>query len=185
MALYLHIGDLAAAARHGGEMDAVLSLVDPGTPPPAAAPLHEVIEVHDFLPAEAPSAALAEDLATQGIVLPDRTHAARIVAFGERVLERARSDSVRLLVHCHAGISRSTAAAYAISAMELGAGYEAEAAERVRRAQAAAHPNALLIHHADDVLGRGGRLLAAAGEAFGIAVPGAAGPRRGLLDRFF
>lgn len=183
MALDLHIGDLVAAARRTAEMDAVLSLVDPGTHLSARAPLHEIIEVHDFLPGEAPSDALREDLAQQGIVLPDREHAERVVAFGREVLKRARAGEVKLLVHCHAGISRSTAAAYAIAALELGPGREADAAGRVQRAAPMAYPNAVLVYHADRVLGRGGKLLDAAGQAFGIASPAAR--RRGPLDRLF
>ncbi len=183
MPLSLHIGDLAAAARRGREMDAMLSLIDPGTVCPEGPLLHEVIEVHDFLPGEPLSDALRDDLAAQGIVLPGRIHVRRIVAFGERVLERAREAEVRLLVHCHAGISRSTAAAYAITAMELGEGGEEQAARRVRRAAPAAHPNYLLVEYADQVLARGGRLLQAARRGFGIAEPGR--HDHGLLDRPF
>ena len=65
-----------------------------------------------------------------------------------------------LLLHCYAGVSRSTAAA--LIALTLGAeGREMEAAQALRDAAPHAHPNARIIALADQLLGRHGRLIAA------------------------
>jgi predicted protein tyrosine phosphatase len=72
--------------------------------------------------------------------------------------ERLRSSAGRVLIHCEAGISRSSAAALIMYACWLGAGREREALERVLAQRAIAHPNPLMIALADRLLGRNGRL---------------------------
>ena len=67
----------------------------------------------------------------------------------------------KTLIHCQAGISRSTAAAYIVLAVILGPGREAEALEAMLAAAPLASPNRWMVQLADDALGRGGRLLAA------------------------
>lgn len=93
----------------------------------------------------------------------------RLLAFGAAV-----PDGGVLLVHCHGGISRSTAAAMAIAAAELGPGREAEAVALVRRARPQAMPNGLILALAGEALGTGGALAAAAGAGGGrrLAIPG-------------
>jgi predicted protein tyrosine phosphatase len=79
-----------------------------------------------------------------------------------RIIELAESLSSsagRVLIHCEAGISRSSAAAMIMYACWLGPGREREALERVLAQRAIARPNRLMIAHADKLLGRGGRLL--------------------------
>ena len=72
-----------------------------------------------------------------------------------------------LLIHCYAGVSRSTAAA--LIALALNAdGRELEAARRLRQAAPHAQPNSRIVALADRLLGRGGRLVAAR-EAMGPA----------------
>jgi predicted protein tyrosine phosphatase len=66
-----------------------------------------------------------------------------------------------LLIHCFAGISRSTAAAYIVAATlhpELDAD---ELAKELRRVAPTATPNILMIEHADDLLRRGGLMIEA------------------------
>ena len=83
-----------------------------------------------------------------------------------------------MLIHCYAGISRSPAAA--LIAMVLDApGREQAAALTLREAAPHAQPNRLLIELSDDLLGRGGRLVAAL-DAMGPA--STADPERGLLE---
>lgn len=66
-----------------------------------------------------------------------------------------------MLIHCFAGISRSTAAAY-ILACHFGApGQEDSIANTLRRASPAATPNNLMVALADDLLNRDGRMIAA------------------------
>ena len=91
---------------------------------------------------------------SEGQILPTRAHVEGLIAF----LEDNRDAS--LLVHCYAGVSRSTAAA--LIAMVLDSpGREREAARVLRAAAAYAQPNRLIIRHADDILGRKGGLVAA------------------------
>jgi predicted protein tyrosine phosphatase len=74
------------------------------------------------------------------------------------------SPGESLLIHCHAGISRSTAVAYAILAARLGPGAEAAAIEALYSLQPNAVPNRHIVALADEILGRGGALLAALDE---------------------
>lgn len=84
-------------------------------------------------------------------------------------LEYARNlpDDADLLIHCMAGISRSTATAMAIISQALGEGSEREAAITVRELRSIANPNRLILQHADELLERNGALLDAAEEVFG------------------
>ena len=71
-----------------------------------------------------------------------------------------------MVVHCWAGISRSTAAAFTALCAINPLGYEAVIATRLRQASPTAHPNRLMIRLADQSLGRGGRMVRAI-EAIG------------------
>jgi Predicted protein tyrosine phosphatase len=75
------------------------------------------------------------------------------IAFGRRHL------SGRLLVHCWAGIARSSALALAIIADRLGAGREDEAVATLRGLCPFAAPNLHVLGLADAELRRGGRLV--------------------------
>ncbi|KQT60829.1 protein tyrosine phosphatase [Methylobacterium sp. Leaf456] len=66
-----------------------------------------------------------------------------------------------LLLHCYAGISRSTAAAYAVACALSPERDEAELARALRRLAPSATPNRLFVAIADDRLGRRGRMSAA------------------------
>jgi predicted protein tyrosine phosphatase len=86
----------------------------------------------------------------------------------EQVIDFARSiqhEQGTLLVHCEAGISRSSAAALTVFATWLGAGKEQEAVERTYAAQPDAWPNSLFVRLADELLARDGALTAAVNEA--------------------
>jgi len=92
----------------------------------------------------------------EGHVVPAEEHVERFLAF-IREWDRAAP----LVIHCWAGISRSTAAAY-IAACALGpARDEEEIATALRAAAPSATPNARLVAVADGVLGRDGRMSAA------------------------
>jgi len=87
---------------------------------------------------------------------PDAEHVAAIVQFGQ-VLKA--HDAARLLVHCHMGISRSTAAAIILLADHGG---DADAAvERVTAIRPAAWPNLRMIELADRLLKLDARLIRA------------------------
>lgn len=99
--------------------------------------------------------------AMDGYVHPAEEHVHDLIRFVQRWDRRAP-----LVVHCYAGISRSTAGAF-ISACALNPGRdEATIARAIRDSSATAMPNALLVGHADRILGRGGRMIAAV-EALG------------------
>jgi predicted protein tyrosine phosphatase len=73
-------------------------------------------------------------------------------------------------MHCYAGISRSTAGAF-ISACALNPGRdEAAIARAIRDSSATAMPNIMLVSHADRILGRKGRMIAAV-DALGPGRP--------------
>lgn len=81
----------------------------------------------------------------------------------ERLLEFSRGWDARrpMVIHCWAGISRSMASAFTILCDRLGPGWEIEIARAMRGRAPHAQPNRLLVHHADQVLGRGGKMVAA------------------------
>ncbi len=69
-----------------------------------------------------------------------------------------------VLIHCYAGVSRSTAAAF-ISLCALNPDMdEALIAMQIRQASPKAQPNRLFVSHADALLGRGGRMSRAIEE---------------------
>lgn len=72
-----------------------------------------------------------------------------------------------LLIHCMAGISRSTATAMSIISHHYGPGSEREAAITVREIRPIANPNRLILSQADELLERHGALVNAADEVFG------------------
>jgi predicted protein tyrosine phosphatase len=88
-----------------------------------------------------------------GHVLPDAEHVQRLLDF-----VRAWDRAAPLLIHCFAGVSRSTAAAF-ISACALNPEREEmEISRAIRAASPTATPNARLVALADTILGRGGRM---------------------------
>jgi predicted protein tyrosine phosphatase len=88
-----------------------------------------------------------------GQVLPDATHLEDLLGFVD-AWDRAEP----MVIHCFAGVSRSTAAAY-IAACALEPGRDEFAIARaIRAASPTASPNSRLIAPADDALGRRGRM---------------------------
>ncbi len=89
---------------------------------------------------------------------PSEADVARVIQFAEQI----RATPGGVLVHCQAGISRSSAAAAIVLAVLLGPGREVEALRRVYKSQPAARPNARMLELADIALGRSGALVQAA-----------------------
>ncbi|HKS22425.1 MAG TPA: hypothetical protein VJZ76_06490 [Thermoanaerobaculia bacterium] len=87
----------------------------------------------------------------------------RLIATAKAFAEK----SGRAIIHCQAGISRSTAAATIFYAVLLGEGREDEAIARVIASRQFALPNRRMIRLADELLGRGGKLVAAVERALG------------------
>jgi predicted protein tyrosine phosphatase len=89
-----------------------------------------------------------------GHVLAGGEHVERLLAF-----VRGWDRAAPLVIHCWAGISRSTAAAY-ITACALAPMRDEEAvAQALRAASPSATPNARLVGLADALLGREGRMV--------------------------
>lgn len=78
-----------------------------------------------------------------------------------QLAEQLRSESGTLLIHCEAGISRSTATALIIYACWLGQGREDEAMERVIAQRPYAIPNRRMVALADRLLALEGNLVRA------------------------
>lgn len=90
---------------------------------------------------------------------PTEDHVLQMIAFGQDALQRSqRGNVVRVLVHCAAGISRSTAATLLILAMKYGKGAEATALRHLTRIRPQCRPNAAIVEHGDRLLQREGRL---------------------------
>jgi predicted protein tyrosine phosphatase len=82
----------------------------------------------------------------------------------QRIIELAenlQSETGKVLIHCEAGVSRSTAAALIMYACWLGHGREREAMARVLAQRPVAIPNRRMVELADRLLALDGRLLAA------------------------
>ena len=95
-------------------------------------------------------------LAEEGHVLPAEAHVMELLAF-----VRQWDRSQPLVIHCYAGVSRSTAAAY-ISACALSADRcEFEIARDLRAKSPTATPNRLMVEIADRLLARDGRMVEA------------------------
>ncbi len=102
---------------------------------------------------------------TAGQVQPSADHVADLLAFGRDLMAEPPA-AAHLLVHCHAGISRSTAAMALILAQarpDLGA--ERILAE-VHRIREKAWPNLRMLEIGEAMLGRAGMLSGAAREIY-------------------
>jgi predicted protein tyrosine phosphatase len=94
-----------------------------------------------------------------GLVHPNDTHIQALIAFA-----REWNRQGPLVVHCWAGISRSTAAAFITLCTLNEPGTERHFAQALRAASATATPNALMVEIADDLLGAKGRMIDAIEE---------------------
>ena len=91
-----------------------------------------------------------------GYTAPDDEHVERLIDF-----VGAWDRSAPMVVHCFAGISRSTAGAY-VAACALNPGRdEMQIAWDIRRASRTAQPNARIVSIADRLLKRDGRMVRA------------------------
>ena len=91
-----------------------------------------------------------------GHIVPATEHVEQLIAF-----VRAWPREKPLVIHCYAGISRSTAAAFIAACVLWPEREEAEIARALRRSSPIATPNRRLVALADEHLGRAGRMVAA------------------------
>jgi predicted protein tyrosine phosphatase len=91
--------------------------------------------------------------AREGLILPSGAMISAMLAFS-----RARTRETPLWIHCWAGISRSSAAAY-ILACDRHPGCEGELATTLRARAPFVTPNRRMVALADDLLGRNGAMV--------------------------
>ncbi|MGQ0682387.1 tyrosine phosphatase family protein [Bradyrhizobium sp.] len=94
-----------------------------------------------------------------GFNAPCEAHVEKVLAF-VRDWDRAAP----MVVHCYAGISRSTASAFAAACLLNPQKDEVAIARAIRAASPIASPNRLIVSLADRLLGRDGRMLRALDE---------------------
>ena len=94
-----------------------------------------------------------------GFVAPSHLHIEQVLDF-----VRNWDRGAPMVVHCYAGISRSTASAFAAACMLNPHRDEIEIAKQIRARSAIASPNRLIVSLADKALGRDGRMLRALDE---------------------
>ncbi len=133
------------AAYHASH---IVSLVNTGTlfsrPPVVEAANHLHVAIHDISePAE-------------GMVCPAEAHVNEYLEFIGR-WDRAAP----IVVHCYAGISRSTAAAFSALCAARPDLDEERIALRLRERSPEATPNERFVALADEILGRSGRMVQA------------------------
>ncbi len=87
---------------------------------------------------------------------PCEEHVARLLKF-----VKGWDRTAPLVIHCYAGISRSTASAYATACALNPEREEIAVAWELRRASRTALPNRLIVSLADRLLGRDGRMIKA------------------------
>jgi len=94
-----------------------------------------------------------------GLTMPNDSHVRKLLDFASKWGHGDRAKP--LLIHCYAGVSRSTASAYIIALALDPELDEAALAQKLRALSPSATPNIRLIALADDMLGRDGRMIAA------------------------
>jgi predicted protein tyrosine phosphatase len=91
-----------------------------------------------------------------GLIAPGADDMQRLLTF----LSNWQSPAP-LLIHCWAGISRSTAAGFIATCLHQPQRDERELARELRQASPSATPNPMLVALADKALGRDGRMISA------------------------
>lgn len=124
----------------------LISLLDPAymidTPQNFDSRNHHKVHINDITETE------------DGKIAPGESHVAELIDFVSDWNRQAP-----LLIHCWAGISRSTAAAFITMCMNNEIGEELALARRLREKAAHAQPNKRIIALADDLLKREGRMV--------------------------
>jgi predicted protein tyrosine phosphatase len=117
-----------------------------------------MIGAHPAMPADRHLRLLMDDIErpSPGMIAPTALMIEDLLAFAETW--DARDPMV---LHCFAGISRSTAAAFTLACARNPAADEGAIALALRASAPHAMPNRRIVAFADDILGRRGRMLEA------------------------
>ena len=92
----------------------------------------------------------------EGYTHPGEEHVSRLIEFAQRWDRRAP-----MVIHCYAGISRSTAGAFVTACALNPKRDETKIAQAIRDGSATATPNMRIVTLADQLLGRRGRMIGA------------------------
>jgi predicted protein tyrosine phosphatase len=92
----------------------------------------------------------------EGYVAPSEAHVEQVLNF-----VRGWDRNAPMVIHCYAGVSRSTASAFAAACLLNPHRDEIEIARKIRAASPIASPNRLIVSLADKALGRDGRMIRA------------------------
>jgi predicted protein tyrosine phosphatase len=140
----------------------VLSILDPEWPVPEAFGTfgeHEKLELrfHDVIE-EGP-----------GVVVPTAIHIEQLLAFG-RGLGREPATDAHLLVHCHAGVSRSSASMALLIAQAMPDRSGDAIFADILRIRPQIWPNLRIVEIGDRALRRNGNLIAAAQSVYRLQI---------------
>ncbi|MBM1171240.1 tyrosine phosphatase family protein [Microvirga arabica] len=139
----------------------VLSILDPDHPDPEAFEAYDphhrtILRFHDIINPIA------------GMILPAPEHVEAVLRFGEEVAKNHGGGAEgHLLVHCHMGVSRSTAAMLTLMAQADPKESEDRLYERLTEIRPQAWPNSRMVEFADGLLSRDGRLVDALRRHYG------------------
>lgn len=153
----------------------ILSITDPSDSPPRCpvnvpAGNRKVIYFHDT----------TDEIATA----PQKHHIEDIIYWFNQIKDEAEN----LIVHCFAGISRSTATTFIFHCLLLGAGQEKEALTALLKSAifGGARPNSRIVRLADEILDRRGNMINVIYKYYEeLEICRKAGIRFGSIDHLF
>jgi predicted protein tyrosine phosphatase len=130
----------------------VLSILDPGWPEPEPLSGFDLnrrlrLRFHDVIESQ------------PGWIAPERWDVELLLAFARDLVA---SQGTHLLIHCHAGVSRSTAAATLVLAQTRLDRPADEVLQEIVRLRPRAWPNLRILELGDEILGRRGEIVEAA-----------------------
>ena len=146
----------------------VLSILDPGFPEPDSIRNFALerrlrLHFHDVIEA------------MPGWIAPERWDVELLLTFGRNLgrtslASRFEVPDTHLLIHCHAGVSRSTASAILLLAQHDPARAARDIVGQVIRHRPRAWPNLRMVELGDALLGRDGEIVAAVGALYRLAL---------------
>jgi predicted protein tyrosine phosphatase len=156
------------ASRCVPEVTHVLSILDPGSPEPESIRNFDLnrrlkLNFHDVIEPE------------PGWIAPERWDVELLLAFGRNLREISRETGTEpsaphLLVHCHAGVSRSTAAAILLLAQHEPARSAHDVIGQIIRLRPRAWPNLRIVEMGDALLGRDGEIVTSVQALYRLAL---------------
>jgi predicted protein tyrosine phosphatase len=143
-------------AQSGRDVTHVLSILDPS---------HPEIGAFDAYPAHSRKTMRFHDIIDPepNKLMPQPEHVGEIIGFAEQL----KACDGHVLVHCHKGVSRSTAAMLTLMATSSPDEESESLFARLAEIRPQAWPSSLMVRFADEQLGRQGSLVAALRRHYG------------------